>query len=58
MVENIEYAMSMVDCLSNTKRKRHIFGGVLLSMSLFFYGLTLTILTIKNEYYEETEKKK
>lgn len=51
-MENIEYAMSMVDCLSNTKRKRHIFGGVLLSMSLFFCGLTLTI---KSEYYEEME---
>lgn len=41
--------VSMLDHTFNTKRKRHIAGGVLLSMSLLFGGLAATILTIKNE---------
>lgn len=45
--------VSLLDHTLNTKRKRHITGGVLMSISLLFGGLALTILTVKNEENEE-----
>ena len=39
----------MLDRSLNTRKKRHITGGVMLSISLLFGGLALTIMTIKNE---------
>lgn len=38
-----------LDELLNTRRKRHIVGGLLLSASALFGGLAVTVLTIKNE---------
>lgn len=38
-----------LDELLDTKRKRHIAGGILLSASLLFGGLALTIMTIRND---------
>lgn len=46
----------MLDHSLNSKRKRHIAGGVLMSISLLFGGLALTILTIKSED-EQSEQK-
>ena len=45
-LENIIY---MLDSVLDTKRKRHITGGFLLSISMLFGGLAFTIMTIKNE---------
>lgn len=39
----------MLDQSLNTRKKRHIAGGVLLSISLLFGGLAITIMTIKTE---------
>jgi len=39
----------MLDHALNTKAKRHIAGGVLMSISLLFGGLALTIMTLKTE---------
>lgn len=39
----------MLDQSLDTKKKRHIVGGVLLSVSLLFGGLALTIMTIQSE---------
>lgn len=33
----------------NTRKKRHIAGGILMSISLFFGGLAVTIITLKME---------
>ena len=41
--------VSMLDHALNTKTKRHIAGGVLMSISLLFGGLALTIMTLKTE---------
>ena len=38
-----------LDGLLNSKRKRHIAGGILLSVSALFSGLTITVMTIKSE---------
>ena len=41
--------IDMLDYTLDTKRKRHITGGILLSMSLLFGGLAFTVLTLKQE---------
>lgn len=44
--------LSMLDYSLDTKAKRHIAGGVLMSISLLFGGLALTIITLKTEELE------
>ena len=51
-MDRIEVVLSMLDESLNTKTKRHIAGGVLLSISLFFGGLAFTIMTLKTEEKE------
>ena len=41
--------ISVLDYVLDTKRKRHITGGILLSVSFLFGGLAITVMTIKNE---------
>ena len=41
--------ISMLDCVLNTNRKRHIAGGILLSVSTLFGGLALTVMTVKTD---------
>lgn len=47
-MDEIETVISSIDYILDTKRKRHITGGILLSVSLLFGGLALTVMTIKN----------
>lgn len=47
-MDRLEDIISMLDHALNTKKKRHIAGGVLMSISLFFGGLSVTVLTLKN----------
>lgn len=39
----------MLDHTLNTKKKRHIAGGILMSISLLFGGLAVTVITLKTE---------
>lgn len=48
-MEDFNSIISMLDYVLDTPRKRHITGGILLSVSLLFGGLALTVMTIKNE---------
>jgi hypothetical protein len=41
--------ISMLDYSLDTRRKRHIAGGILLSVSLLFGGLAFTAMTLKTE---------
>lgn len=45
----IDEMIAVLDAMLDTQRKRHIAGGVLLSLSLLFGGLSATVMTIKNE---------
>jgi len=56
-MDRLEEIVSMLDHALNTKRKRHIAGGVLMSISLLFGGLAITIMTIKNENEERRDVK-
>lgn len=48
-MEELENIVSVLDFTLDTKRKRHIVGGILLSISLLFGGLALTAMTLKTE---------
>ena len=51
-MDQLETIISVIDYTLSSKRKRHIVGGVLISMSLLLGGLAFTVLTLKTE--EET----
>ena len=48
-MERIDTFLSMLDRILDTKKKRHIAGGVLMSVSMLFGGLAVTVLTLKAE---------
>lgn len=48
-MENFEALVAMLDFTINSKRKRHIVGGLLLSVSFLFGGLALTVMTLGME---------
>lgn len=52
-MDGIGNFISMMDYILDTKRKRHITGGILLSASLLFGGFALTVMTIQNEEDED-----
>ena len=49
MLEIIEEIVETVDAAMGTNRRRHIAGGVLLSVSLLFAGLAITAITLRQE---------
>lgn len=51
-MHRLEDIIEMLDQALDTKTKRHIAGGVLLSISLLFGGLAITIMTLKTEDIE------
>lgn len=48
-MESFEEIISILDFTLDSKRKRHIVGGILLSVSMLFGGLALTAMTLKTE---------
>lgn len=54
-MEGFANLISMMDYVLDTKRKRHITGGILLSAALLFGGLAMTVMSIKDEETIESE---
>lgn len=50
---DIENMLMMLDSMLDTARKRHIVGGALISLSMLFTGLAVTVMTIKGENNDE-----
>lgn len=48
-MDSLENVFLFLDYLTDTRRKRHMMGGILMSVSLFFGGLAFTMMTIKGE---------
>ena len=48
-MDRLEEFLSMLEYSLNSKKKRHLVGGILMSASLFFGGLAITIITLKYE---------
>lgn len=55
-MDRVEEFLAALDYSLNTRRKRHIVGGILMSVSLLFGGIAITIMTIKNEEDETSAK--
>ena len=50
-MDGLANIISMLDYVLDSPRKRHITGGILLSVSMLFGSLALTVITLKNERY-------
>lgn len=48
-MHRFEAFISMLDNSLDTKKKRHIAGGILLSISVLFGGFAFTVMTLKME---------
>ena len=53
VMDGLENVFLFLDYLTDTQRKRHVVGGVLMSVSLFFGGLAFTLMTVKGDPDEE-----
>lgn len=55
-MDRIRGFVATIDHILNTKKKRHIVGGVLLSASIFFGALAITVMSTtieeNNDEYE------
>lgn len=51
----LEDVLLILEQSLDTNKKRHIVGGVLMSISLLFGGLALTVMTLKKEEIEYDE---
>lgn len=49
----LEGFIYMLDNALDTARKRHIAGGILISVALLFGGLAVTVVTLKNEEHSQ-----
>ena len=54
-MDSLENVFLFLDYLTDTQRKRHVVGGVLMSVSLFFGGLAFTFMSIKGEDNEQND---
>ena len=48
-MDRLEGFLSALDYSLNTRKKRHIAGGILMSISLLFGGLAFTVVTVRTE---------
>ena len=48
-MEGFANLVSMLDYVVDSRRKRHITGGILISAALLFGGLAITVISIKDE---------
>ena len=48
-MDRLEILLEVFDEVLDTWRKRHTVGGILMSISLFFGGLAITVITLNKE---------
>lgn len=53
-MNRIEAWLAMLEYSLNTNRKKHIAGGILMSISVLFGGLAFTVISLKTE--EESDE--
>ena len=57
-MDRLERILLMLDQTLSNKKKRHIAGGILLSVSLLFGGLAVTVMTIRHDEKENKHEQK
>ena len=55
-MDRLNYIVGMLERTLGTRSRRHILGGALVSVSLLFGGLALTVMTLKNETLEDYDE--
>lgn len=55
-MELLDDFISTIDDMLDSKRKRHITGGILLSAALLFGGLAITVVTINSDDEEDYDE--
>lgn len=53
---DFETLASVIEYVLKTRRKRHITGGILLSVAMLFWGLALTVITVGSEKTEDADE--
>lgn len=48
-MDYLDNLLTTLDYILNSKRKRHIVGRILISMSTLFAGLAVTVMSIKED---------
>lgn len=56
-MDRLDSFLTVLNYALNTKKKRHIAGGILVSVSLLFGGLAATVLTIRTNIDEDERSK-
>jgi hypothetical protein len=54
-MDRLDYIVVMLERTLGTRSKRHIMGGALISVSLLFGGLAMTVMTLKTEEKDDNE---
>ena len=54
-MDRLNYIVAMLEKTLGTRSKRHIMGGALVSVSLLFGGLALTVMTLKTDEQEDDD---
>ena len=57
-MDRLERILSMLDKTLSNKKKRHIAGRILLSVSLLLGGLAVTVMTIRHDEKENKHEQK
>jgi hypothetical protein len=52
-MNRLGHVLALLDHSLGTKKKKHLAGGILLSVSILFGGLAVTVITLKMEDEEE-----
>ena len=55
-MDRLNHIVVMLEKTLGTRSKRHILGGALISVSLLFSGLALTVMTLKTDEKENTDE--
>ncbi len=55
-MNRLEAFISVLEYSLDTKSKRHLVGGILMSVSLLFGGLSVTIMTLRTEEADYEQK--
>lgn len=55
-MDRLNYIVAMLERTLGTRSKRHIMGGALVSISLLFGGMALTVMTLKTDIEEDEDK--
>jgi len=55
-MDRLDYIIAMLERTLGTRSKRHIMGGALISVSLLFGGLALTVMTLKTDNKEDEDE--